>query len=209
MSIVFYFSPWSNAVRIQASLAELGTPHEVVTLDLKAGDQRKPEFLALNPNGRVPTLVIDGAPIFESVAIQIALGDRYGVEKGLWPAPGTADHLQALSWLVWNQVTLHGCTFRYMQSTGKFVPEGYQHQPALAEHFLKDALEQLRILDAHLAGREYIVGDRCTLVDIDVVAGLNFAIQVAQLDITPFPHLAAWQGRMMQRPALRSALGGG
>ena len=67
-------------------------PYEEVRDDLHAGDQKKPEFLALNPNGKVPLLVIDGTPVFESVAIQIALGERHGVAKGLWPALDSAEH---------------------------------------------------------------------------------------------------------------------
>lgn len=85
MSIVFYTATWSSAAPVAYALAELGVPHEQVTLDLEAGDQRKPEFLALNPNGKVPTLVVDGTPMFEGLAIVLWLGDRYGVERGQWP----------------------------------------------------------------------------------------------------------------------------
>src|SRR5689334_19509291 len=114
MSLTFYYSPMSSASRVQWTLAELGVPHEAVRLDLRAGDQRKPEFLAVNPNGKVPTIVLDGTPMFEAIAIQIALGERYGVEKGLWPAPGTSEHYQALTWLAWGQVSLTTAFLRYM-----------------------------------------------------------------------------------------------
>ena len=100
MSITFYFAPQSNASRVHGSLIELGVPFEKVRVDIRIGEQKKPEFLALNPNGKVPTVVLDGTPMFESVAIQIALGERYGVERGLWPAPGTPERLRALTWLV-------------------------------------------------------------------------------------------------------------
>ena len=69
--------------------AELGVPHQSVKLDLSQGDQRKPEFLALNPNGKVPTITVDGAPMFEALAIELWLGHTYGVKSGLWPAGGT------------------------------------------------------------------------------------------------------------------------
>ena len=69
MSIVFYWSPFSSASPIACALAELQVPQERVKVDLKAGEQRRPEFLALNPNGKVPTLTVDGAPLFEALAI--------------------------------------------------------------------------------------------------------------------------------------------
>ena len=88
MSLTFYYTPMSSATRVHWALEELGVPYEKVKMDLAAGDQRKPEYLALNPNGKVPLLVGDGTPIFESLAILLHLGETYGVEKGLFPAPG-------------------------------------------------------------------------------------------------------------------------
>ena len=108
MSIKFFYTPQSSADRVHGTLHALGVPYEEVRVNLRAGEQRTPEFLAINPNGKVPTLILDGTPMFESVAIQIALGERYGVEKGLWPALGSPEHLTALTWLAWGQVALGG-----------------------------------------------------------------------------------------------------
>ncbi len=203
MSITFYYSAQSNASRIHFSLKELGVPYETVTVDLHAGDQRKPEFLALNPNGKVPTIVIDGTPMFESVAIQIALGERYGVEKGLWPQLGSPAHLEALTWLVWNQVTLSGALFNYMQNVAAWIPKE-RHSAPQAEHYLKETHNLLRILDARLDGREYIAGDRCSLVDIDVAAVLGWGLNFAKIDAAEFKHLSAWLGRISKRPSIAS-----
>src|SRR5215475_4977513 len=119
MSLTFYYSPMTSATRIHWALEELGIPYEKVKLDLKAGAQRKPEFLKLNPNGKVPTIVDDGVPMFESAAILIHLGDKYGVAKKLWPAPGTPDHMRALAWTVWSTVTLGAHIFRIMMNTSE------------------------------------------------------------------------------------------
>ena len=102
MSIVLYWHPMSSASPIASALAELDVAHERVLIDLKAGEQRRPEFLALNPNGAVPTLTVDGAPMFEALAIHLWLGERYGVERGLWPAADTPERLQAMSWCAWS-----------------------------------------------------------------------------------------------------------
>lgn len=105
MSIVLYWHPMSSATPVACALAELGLPHERVKIDIRAGEQHRPDFLALNPNGKVPTLTVDGAPMFEALAIQLWLGETYGVERGLWPAPGTPERLQALSWCAWAYVS--------------------------------------------------------------------------------------------------------
>ncbi len=203
MSITFYYTPQSNATRIFTSLVELGIPHETVKVDLRAGDQRKPEFLALNPNGKVPTIVIDGTPMFECVAIQIALGERYGVEKGLWPQLGSPAHLDALTWLVWAQVSLGGAMFNYMNNTSDWIPKE-RHNAAQAEHSRTEMVSLLRMLDARLDGRDYITGERFTLVDVDVASVLGWGLYMTKVDISELKHLQAWLGRCTQRPSFAS-----
>jgi GST-like protein len=205
MSITFYFSPQSNATRIHASLEELGIPYEKVKLDLRAGDQKKADFLALNPNGKVPTIVIDGTPMFESLAIQIALGERYGVEKGLWPALGSPEHLKAVTWIVWGQVTLAGSLFRYMLNTSDFIPKELHHAPQ-AEAAMKDLLEQLGILDAHLSKNAFLSGDRFTLADLDLASVLGWGLHVTKVDLAPYPKVAAWLGSASKRPGVTTAM---
>jgi glutathione S-transferase len=205
MSITFYYSPQSNATRVTASLEELGIPYEKVKLDLRAGDQKKPDFLALNPNGKVPTLVIDGTPMFESIAIQIALGERYGVEKGLWPALGSPEHLKALTWIIWGQVTLGGTLMRYMYNTSDWVPKELHHPPQ-AEALLKEVNEQLGILDGHLSKHTYLTGDRFTLADLDMASVLGWGLHVAKIDLAPYPKVGAWLGAASKRPGITKAM---
>jgi glutathione S-transferase len=200
MAITFYYSPQSNASRINWSLAELGIPHEKIKVDLRAGDQKKPEFLALNPNGKVPTLVIDGTPMFESVAIQIALGERYGVQKGLWPALDSPEHVQALAWLVWGQVTLGAALFRYMQNTSEYFPKE-THNAKQAELAMADLKNCLQILDGQLAGREYVTGSRFTLADLDLASVLAWGLRAARVSTSEYKNLEAWLKRIQQRPA--------
>ena len=205
MSITLYYAAMSNASRIHASLEELGVPYEKVTLDLRAGDQKKPEFLALNPNGKVPTIVLDGTPMFESVAIQIALGERYGVEKGLWPALGTPEHLTALTWIVWGQVSLGAAVARYMQNTSAWTPAELHHAPT-AEAALKDTHALLAVLDAHLAKHAHVAGASFTLADLDIASVLGWAIHAAKIDLTAYSKLGAWLGAAAQRPGMRAVM---
>src|SRR5690606_32905980 len=105
MNLTLYASPMSSATPVVHALAELDVDCEIVILDLKAGEQKRPEYLAINPHGVVPTLVVDGTPLFESVAILQWLGEQYGVQRGLWPAAGTPERLEALSWSTWAYVS--------------------------------------------------------------------------------------------------------
>jgi GST-like protein len=205
MTITFYYTPQSNASRIHASLEELGLKYEKVKIDLRAGEQRKPEFLALNPNGKVPTLVIDGTPMFESVAIQIALGERYGVEKGLWPALGSPEHLQALTWIVWGQVTLGAELMRYLQNTSDWIAKEMHHPPQ-AEAAMKEIHTCLGILNARLSERENLTGSSFTLADLDLAAVLGWGLHVAKVDMAGYPKVSAWLERAAQRPGMRTSM---
>src|SRR5437868_6417543 len=88
MSLIFYFAPQSTATLTDLVLEELGVPHDRKKVDLKAGDAKKPEYVKVNPNAKVPAIVHDGVPIFESAAITMYLGEMFGVDKKLYPAPG-------------------------------------------------------------------------------------------------------------------------
>src|SRR5262245_46499620 len=105
MSLVFYYSPMSSASTTHWVLEELGVPYEKVKIDLQAGAQKAPDFLKLNPNGKVPVVVHDGVAIFESAALTIYLGEAFGVDKGLFPAPGP-ERGAAMKWIVWCNVSL-------------------------------------------------------------------------------------------------------
>src|SRR5580765_4708503 len=84
MSLTFYYSPQSTASLTELVIEELGIPVEKVKVDLKS--KERPELLKVNANNKVPVIVHDGTPIFESAAITIYLGEQFGTAKGLWPA---------------------------------------------------------------------------------------------------------------------------
>lgn len=210
MSITFYFNPMSSAARVQLTLEELGIPHEKVFVDLQKGDQKKPEFLKLNPNGKIPTIVIDGQPMFESIAIQIYLGERYGAEKGLWPKVGSPEHMQALTWLCWAQVSLCTPVFTYIHNTSEQAPAEARNAKQ-AEFALAEIHNNLRILDARIGEAGNIVHKEWTLVDSDVSSVLEYGIYMAKLDTSKYPHFHAWLERAAKRPAnlaLRAQMGG-
>lgn len=204
MSITFYYAPMSSATRVHWALEELGIPYEKVKVNLAEKEQKKPEYLALNPNGKVPCLVVDGQPMFESLAMLLYLGETFGVEKGLFPAPGLA-RAEAFTWISWVSVSLHDCIVRIIKN-GDRVPEEQRNAKA-REAAIAEAHEHLAILERHLEGREYVLGATFSIVDC---ASASFVPFLGRLGVETgkYPNLNAWVGRCMTRPALARAMQG-
>src|SRR6187402_746454 len=175
MSLTFYAAPASSSSPVACALLELGVPHERINLDLAARDQRKPEYLALNPNGKVPTLVVNGTPLFEALAILQWLGDEYGIDKGLWPAPGTPARLEALSWTTWGYVTYGAALQRLFHSSSERSP-AERHNAALAEATREELQQLLGLLDARLRTKPYLLGSAFSLADLVLCAVVNYGV---------------------------------
>src|SRR3954454_14902574 len=92
-----YYSPGTASMSVHLALIESGAPHELHEVDLNGGEQRTPAYLALNPSGVVPTLIVDGRPMSESAALLLLLGERH---PALAPAAGTPARIAYLQWIV-------------------------------------------------------------------------------------------------------------
>ncbi len=189
MAITFYWSPRSSATRIDWALEELGVPFEKVRIDIQAGDQKKPEYLALNPNGKVPLIVDDGTPVFESVAILIHLGQRYGQDKGLWPSTGSKLHGQALAWIVWSAATLQPLMFRARQNADA--------RP--------DVDKLIAIVESHLASSTYFLGETFTYVDLAIASALGLWRMFGN-DFSALPNITRWIDACQSRAAFKKAV---
>lgn len=203
MSLIFYYAPWSSSVPVTWALEELQIPHERVKIDLKANGTRTPEFLALNPNGKVPLIVHDGVPIFEGIAIIAHLGETFGVEKKLFPAPGL-ERAQALQWLAWAKVSLGSAAYQYLNNTSEQIPEELRNAKLAASGKAEVEL-LLGIFDRALAGKTWLVGDTFTLVDAYVAALLAW-LATTGLVTTAYPSADAWLTRCKARPAFAAAV---
>jgi glutathione S-transferase len=197
MSLVFYYAPFSSATMSHWALEELGIPYEKVKLDLKNGESHKPEFLALNPNGKVPTIVHDGTAIFETVAIVAYLGETFGVDKGLYPPPGPRRG-EALKWIVWANVSVGEALARFQRNTVDRIPEEQRNAKA-AEVAKADVEKLLGILDGALQGKSFLVGDSFSLADLHVAAYVSY-VGMCGFDSKPWPALDAWLKSATSRP---------
>ncbi len=198
MSLTFYYSPMSTADITNLVLAELDAPHERVILDIRKGDLKKADFLKLNPNGKVPLIVHDGTPIFESAAITMYLGELFGVDKGLYPAPGPKRG-EAMKWIVWTNVTLGDAVTRWTHNTMEWVPAEQRNAKA-GEAGLKDLHERLSVLNGALEGRAFLCGSDYTLADTHLNSFVDW-LRHMKVDLAAYPNVTAWGERCCARPA--------
>ncbi|MGH8037326.1 MAG: glutathione S-transferase family protein [Stenotrophomonas sp.] len=198
MSVVFYWHPMSSATPVACALAELGVPHDRVRIDIRNGEQRTPEYLAINPNGKVPCLVVDGTPIFEGLAIHLWLGERFGVARGLWPAADTPARLQAMSSCAWAYVTYMAVIGRLRLATADETLRDARHAAAAAA----DAKGLLDVLEGRLTGRAWMLGTQYSLADLVVAQVVGYGTYVGA-GVEGHPAVAAWLAQVQARPAMQ------
>ncbi len=205
MSLKLFAAPMSSATPVVCALAELDIPCEIEMFDLKAGNQKKPAYLAINPHGVVPTLVVDGTPLFESVAIMQWLGDRYGVERGLWPAADAPERLTALSWTTWSYVS-YGALINVLNFSQSPYVDAALHHPPLTAEALKQLDEALGRLDGLLARQPYLLGERYSLADL-IVACVVIYSTYCGVSVDAHAHVKDWLERFQARPAYQKTWG--
>ena len=206
MAIVFYAARFSSALPVSCALLELDVKHERVEIDLKADVHKKPEFLALNPNGKVPTLVVDGTPMFETLAIVQWLGDRYGVAKKLWPAADSPERMTAMSWTAWAYVTFGAQLMRFNYAANDQAPAELR-SAVHAAHAERELQQLLGLLDARLAKQPHMLGKDFSLVDSLLANSVRYSTLLG-VEVDKHPHLRPWLERCHARPAMIAEWGG-
>lgn len=192
----------SRAGRCLWMLEELGVPYENVPVDFLGGS-RTTEFRKLNPNGRVPVLEDGATVLFESLAINLYLARKYGGAKGLWPKD-VADEGRLFQWSLWAANEIETPLVTLFVHTVMFPPP--QRDAKLAEEARGKLPAPLAVLDDALRGRKYLLGDTFTAADLNV-ASVCMVMPLMSFDLGPYPHLADWLKRCLERPAAQKARG--
>jgi GST-like protein len=203
--IRFYFHPTPNPAKIALFLEEAGLAYEIVPVDTMKGEQHAPAFRAINPNGKVPAIVDTDGPggtearIFDSSAILLYLGDKTGQFLGR-----QADRPALLSWL-----------FFIASGLGPFSGQAVHFQWAAPEgldyarnRYRREAERHYQVLDDHLAGREFVVGDAYTIADMSAWGWIDRASRVMKGEADPlaaFPNIKRWFQGIDARPAVARA----
>jgi glutathione S-transferase len=193
--IKIYGKVRSRASRCLWALEEIGVPYELVTIDTDKGDNDKPEFLAINPNGRIPALVDGELKLFESMAINLYLARKYG--KELWPADEAGQAL-AVQWSFWGVSEIEQFLIT-MLAQELFTPAD-QRRPDRAQDAREALVPRMTVLEGQLRSRLYLLGAKFTIADINVASIFSVA-HLAKFDLTPYPNVRKWVESCMSRPA--------
>lgn len=198
MSLTFYYAPHSTASMVHWTMEELGIDYEAVQVDIRSDEDKKSKLGPINPNLKVPVLVHDGVAIYESVAIQIYLGETFGVERGLYPQAGL-QRAEAVKWLVWANVTLGAAVKTWQVNISEEVPEKLRNAE-VAEQARLEAVGLLGQVDAALKGKEFMLGDSISIVDFHFASFLEW-LGYCGVDLAQFKNIPAWLGRCQAREA--------
>jgi glutathione S-transferase len=189
-----YGFPPTRSIRVLWTLRELDVDFEFVNVNLMKGDHRRPEFLALNPAGKVPVLVDGAFVLTESVAVVLYLAEKYA-DKGLLPA-GVEARARVNHWLLFTATELEQPLWRIARHTALYPKDKRLHaEVSLARQDFKD---MAAVMEEYMRGRHYIASDSVTVADLVAAYTLDWANEVHLLD--DFPQLQGYMERMYARP---------
>ncbi|WP_262690130.1 glutathione binding-like protein [Kordiimonas aestuarii] len=211
--IQLYSLATPNGQKVSIALEEMGLLYEAHRIEIGEGDQFKPDFVAINPNSKIPAIVDPNGPIggegagdteplniMESGAILLHLAERSG--KFLPTDPRLRS--ETIQWLFFQMAGV-GPMFGQLGHFFKFAKASCDH-PYPVERYTKEAKRLLGVLEAHLEGRDYLVGDY-TIADMATVPWVNcleeFYEATAQVGLDDFPNVQAWRARFNARPAVQ------
>ena len=176
---------------------ELGLQYEHIPVEIGAAGARKPDYLSINPNGRLPAIDDDGLVLWESLAITLYLSKRH---DRLYPA--TLDgEAKTWQWSLWAVQEVDRGVNIWSLHALRLPPE--DRDPARRDEALKVLEQPFKVLDGALAHRPYLLSGEFMVVDLNVASVISRAID---MDLSATPRLADWLKRCLDRPAAREAL---
>ena len=194
---VLYYAPGAASMVVHWLLLELDLPHELRLVDTSAGAQRSPEYLALNPNGVVPTLVMDGVPRFEAAALLMTLADRDPQHRF---APTHDDPLRA-DYHQWMFHLANAVQPLFRQWWYPHEPAGEANAELVRQSVAPRIVAAWDRLDARIANHgPYLLGDRLSAADFYLAMLLRWSRNMPR-PATEWPHLAQFANRMRARPS--------
>ena len=200
--IRFYYHPTPNPMKVSLFLEEAGLPYEVIPVDTRRGEQHAPGFRAINPNGKLPAIVDTDSGsdvrVFDSTAILIYLGEKTGTFMG-----SAADRGELLSWLMF----IASGIGPYSGQAVHFQRAAPEQLPYAINRYRREAERHYAVLDKHLAGRSFIVGDGYTIADISAWGWIDrAAIVLGGSDpLDAYPNIRRWFQAIKARPAVARA----
>ena len=178
---------------------ELGIDYEHIPVEIGDAGARTPEFLAINPNGRLPAIVDGGFVLVESLAITLYLAKKHG-NGTLYPA-AIQDEAKAWQWTLWALTEVDRGVNIWSLHAVRLPPA--ERSPAKLAEALQVIAAPFKVLDEAVAKHPYLLGNDFTVADLNVAAVISRAIE---MDLSATPRLRVWLERCLERPAARKAL---
>jgi glutathione S-transferase len=192
--IKLYGTAMSRSARSLWALEELGLKYEHIPVEVTKA--KSPELLKLNPNGHIPTLDDNGMAVWESMAINLYLAEKYG-KAPFWPAT-PEQHAQVYQWSFWGMLEVEPHLVTILRNRMFLPPE---QRDAKADQAAVEALKApLKVLDDHLKRSSFILGNDFTIADLNVASILSLAMMV-KLEFPTAPTASAWLQKCLSRPA--------
>jgi glutathione S-transferase len=200
--LTLYYSPGACSMASHIALEESGAPYEAKQVNLGQGEQRSPDYLKINPRGKVPALKLDdGTVLTENTAILFYVAHRFGAKK-LLPEDLAAE-ARCLSIMAWLSNTVHPAF------THIFRPERFSEEPGAIDSIRamgkKTFWSLLQEIDALVAGRQWIGGTQFTACDPYALVFYGWGAR-AKMPVNDLRNCTAWKDRMLARPAVRKIL---
>ena len=185
--------------RVLALVKHLGIDAELIEIDAKAGGLRTAEYVALNPNKKAPTLVDGETVLWESSAIMAYLCIKAGSD--MWPANNPAEQVEVLRWLSWNDchwiAPVGAFYFEFIvKATFRMGEPDREALKAETGNFMKFA----KVLDAHLAGKQYVACGRLTIADFQLASMASYWRE-SEMPLQTFPNIVRWLDGLAKLPA--------
>lgn len=198
--VTLYGTPNSRAVRVLWALKELGIDYENVPWDFRKGETNTPEYLAMNPMPTLPTLKDGDVVVHESCAINLHLARQH--PGGNLPKLSEKELCEATQWSFWTMwnIERHGTDILLHKM---MLPEA-QRDPKAVERAIAALDRPLKAIDALLAKRPYLLGDKFTIADLNMAAIAGTLIRF-NVDLSSYPHFKAWLEKCRARPAQLAA----
>ncbi len=190
-----YGNPRSRATRCLWMLEEMGEPYQLIETSTRADDLHSAEYLRLNPNARIPTLVDGNFVLWESMAINLYLAQKY---EGPMHCAGPEVLGLAAQWSFWAVLEMEALLLDLLQHRA-VLPE-YARDASYAERDELLLRKPLGVLNDALAGREYLVGNSFTVADLNVASILVWG-KMARLDMSIHPEATRWLDGCLARSA--------
>jgi glutathione S-transferase len=190
--VKLYGSSMSRAGRSLWALEETGVKFDQVTV----AETRQPEYLKINPNGHVPALDDNGTIIWESMAINLYVAEKYG-KAPLWPST-VEGHGACYQWSLWGMTEIETPMLDVVYHRMMLPADQRDEKVALAG--IEKLKAPLKVLDDHLQKSDYLFGKEFTIADLNVASVLSIARYV-QLDLSPTPTAQKWLQKCLERPA--------